>query len=614
MIKVGILIDSTSDINNISVVYKYISSVKGLSPIIVSEKKHEILITLLKADIPSLINEFISDVIDTYLYTHNITVIINMSQHKLTNSNLTVFYLSSASKNRFKLDDKEMEGDDFIRECLVNDSSIQAVVSNKDTYLFKNGKVKEMMAVPKGIASTKLKTKLFINVYYNWDSSENITKRLKTIYGPVGKFKNHTIELTAKEQHPDFNYVINHTSEHLSLNTIYMCGEPPGKPYFEQYYENSKKANITYYGSRQYHCNFIEWHLGLTHQDLMKSLDTTFCSDGQRPSTGISKKYDTVLSIIVSDKNTDPGHRLRLNFIRELDNRSQKKLLPFGIHIYGRCQSLGFHNYKGEFPVCQKDDGLLPYQYHFNAENFSINNYVTEKFTDSVMAECYTFYWGCPNLETIYDKRTFTRLSLEANDIDKDIEAVFLAMLEHRYKERLPYIRELKRDILMNRSLYTKLNSIIQLSDTCVYIVSNTNSDGRIQERVNVLKDSCFKFVQSIGMKNREYTSYLDMFRHMLSVGKDILILQNPNVNDKEVYDRLSNVCLDTYDIVFLGVNNILESNYWIRLDVLEEMYVYLHNCHVNKVFEQISYNIGITFQGMIEGLLKKFKIRTIKM
>ena len=602
MVKVGILIDSTSNINDISIVYKYLLSVKGLSPIIVSGKQHEILITLLKANLPNLINEFFTDSVDSYVYTHNITVIINVSEHQINTNNLSVFYLISANEFKFKYNEKEIEGNDFVRECLVNDSSIQAIISNKDTFLFKNGKVKEMMAVPRGIINTKLKTKLLINVHYNWDTSENTAKRLKTIYGPIWNFKNHTIELTSNEPHPDFNYVINHTSEHLSTNTIYMCGEPPGKPYFEQYYENSKKANITYYGSRQYHCNFIEWHLGLNHNELMKSLDT-----------GIQKKYDTVLSIIVSDKNTDPGHKLRLNFIQELDKRCKKKLLPFGIHIYGRCQSLGFHNYKGEFPVCQKDDGLLPYQYHFNAENFYINNYVTEKFTDSIMAECYTFYWGCPNLETIYDKRSFSRLSLEPSDIDRDIETIFLAMLEKRYQECLPYIREVKRDILTNRCLYTKLNSIIQLSDTCVYIVSNTNSDGRIQERVNILKDSCFKFVQSIGMKNKLYTSYLDMFRHMLSVGKDIIILQNPNVNDKEVYDRLTNICLDTYDIVFLGVNNILESNYWIRLDVMEELYLSLHNCHVNKVFEQITYT-GITFQGMIEGLLKKFKIRTIKM
>ena len=49
-----------------------------------------------------------------------------------------------------------------------------------------------------------------------------------------------------------------------------------------------------------------------------------------------------------------------LDLIKKLDQSD----LPFELHIYGRCQSLGFKNYKGELPDQAKDDAVFPYKYH----------------------------------------------------------------------------------------------------------------------------------------------------------------------------------------------------------------------------------------------------------
>jgi hypothetical protein len=113
--------------------------------------------------------------------------------------------------------------------------------------------------------------------------------------------------------------------------------------------------------------------------------------------------YDKVLSVVVSDRCVDEGHKLRLDFIKDLDERASStslfglksnNTLGFDVHIYGNCASLKFKNYKGELPKASKDDGILPYKYHFNAENHSYDNYVTEKFTDGIVGESVFFYWG----------------------------------------------------------------------------------------------------------------------------------------------------------------------------------------------------------------------------
>lgn len=616
MVKIGIVIDSSSNIGHIISLYKLIAENEGLQSYIIVEKKNEILLSLLSASISELnkliLNSFSSD--QQQLYLNQITTILEcrtVITQPICFDNLTVYTVKNINNSfTFHTEDQTYNGltPDLLRIFLTQDSSINVYIDNENTFIFKNSKVGEMMAIPKPITNPRLKSHININVYCSWDSSPSIAKGiLQYCRDPsenndkidCWKFQTRTLQITSGLRHPDYNYVMNSTNEHLSLNTIYTCVEPPGCSHFENCYTNSKKANITYFGSHKYHSNFVGWHLGMNINQLIKTLEK-----------GFEKQHDKILSIVVSDKYNDPGHKARIDFIREMDNRSKQMLLPFGLHIYGRCSSLGFHNYKGELPSCQKDDGLIPYKYHFNAENFSVSNYVSEKFTDAVMAECLIFYWGCPNLEQIYDRRSFIRLSLNKQDIEQDIEKIFLAMVDNEYEERLQYIREVKRDMLFNRSLFPKLNNIITLSETCMFAV---NQEDFGEKEVNLIRDSCFKYVQSIKMISKDVNSYLDVYRHMLSTDKDCIVVQNPNVRYQDIYDRLSNVCLDTHDIVFLGVDNMLEGNYWIKLSVLEELFVCLLNCHQNRMFEQLTYT-GMTFEGMIKGLIKKFRTRTIKM
>ena len=237
---------------------------------------------------------------------------------------------------------------------------------------------------------------------------------------------------------------MNASNQALSTNTILFCMEPPNQPHFENYYNISKQNNITFYGTHKYHQNMVDWHLT---KNIIELSTETF-----------KKEHNKVLSVIVSDYYRDIGHKLRIDFIRELDNRAKEGKLPFELHIYGRCKSLNFHCFKKELKD-GKDEGLIPYKYHFNAENMSVDNYVTEKFNDSILAECLIFYWGCPNLEDYIDSRAFVRLPLD--DIDGCISIITKAIEEDWWSQRIDIIRREKQKIINELGFFPRLDKFI---------------------------------------------------------------------------------------------------------------------------------------------------------
>lgn len=329
MVKIGLIIDSSSNIGHIISLYRLIANEKGLESHIVIEQKNEILLSLYSTSITNL-NKFILQSFSNdiqQLFVNQITILLDCrsiaTQQPLLSENSTIYIVQHINNEfTFQYKDQTFKGltPDLIRQFLTQDSSINVFVDNENTFIFKNSKVNEMAAIPKPITNPKLKSTININVYCNWDSSPNIAKGILQYCknGDHWKFQNKSLRLTSGLKQPDYNYVMNATNEHLSTNTIYTCVEPPGCSLFENYYTNSKKANITYYGSHQYHSNFVGWHLEKTINDLIQSLET-----------GFNKSYDDILSIIVSDKYNDLGHKARIDFIRELDNRSQRNYYLF---------------------------------------------------------------------------------------------------------------------------------------------------------------------------------------------------------------------------------------------------------------------------------------------
>lgn len=142
-----------------------------------------------------------------------------------------------------------------------------------------------------------------------------------------------------------------------------------------------------------------------------------------------------VCSTITSDLNFLPGHALR------------HQLTP------GLLKLPWFRGFGRGFPAgkfTRKDEPLLPFKYHIAIENQSAPGYYTEKIVDSILAECLTFYWGCPDLEKYLPADAFIRIPAE--DPAAAIAIIEDAVSGGEWRRRLPAIREAKRILLEERN------------------------------------------------------------------------------------------------------------------------------------------------------------------
>jgi hypothetical protein len=198
---------------------------------------------------------------------------------------------------------------------------------------------------------------------------------------------------------------------------------------------------LKYCGTHEVGYNNNEWHLSKTYTDLMSE------------EIAKSDQLGMVLSTVLSDKYADPGHIKRIDFVKFLEGKNMV------VHVFGG-NKFFWKNYRGQLPAHQKDAAMFPYKYVFNAENHELRNYYTEKLIDGILAECLTFYWGCPNIRDYIDERAFVYLPLE--DPEKAYQIVKQAMENNLWEQRLPYIRAAKEKILNELQFFPRLTRIVQ--------------------------------------------------------------------------------------------------------------------------------------------------------
>lgn len=213
-------------------------------------------------------------------------------------------------------------------------------------------------------------------------------------------------------------------------------------------YKNTKKNLIEILCHKNY-LNNVRW--------LLNNIPTKFPE----------KRLDKICTII-SFKYNDPGHKLRVNFIKFLEQK-----YPNIIDIYGSDNAHSFRNYRGKVPTLsdnynsntnyllngEKEHLLSQYKYYFMCENNNINNYATEKIWESILCENLCFYWGCPNLEEYIDSRAFVRLPLD--NIDECMSIITKAIEEDWWSQRIDIIRIEKQKILNELGFFPRISKII---------------------------------------------------------------------------------------------------------------------------------------------------------
>jgi hypothetical protein len=145
------------------------------------------------------------------------------------------------------------------------------------------------------------------------------------------------------------------------------------------------------------------------------------------------------ISIILSNRDVTPGHSRRRAYVDKLLESRVGGL----IDIYGP-------DFK---PVEDKWDALVQYKYHISIENMVKDNYWTEKLVDPMLAECLTFYLGCPNILDYFPKGSCIPINYE-DDIEGAVLLIEQALENGLYEKNLSSLLKGKHAALNDNNLF----------------------------------------------------------------------------------------------------------------------------------------------------------------
>ena len=197
----------------------------------------------------------------------------------------------------------------------------------------------------------------------------------------------------------------------------------------------------------------------------------------------ISEKH-LRLSVIASTLQILPGHKARHEFINEL----LIKFPDLRPHCFGKGR---------EKQLFDKADGLKPYRFSIAIENTSTGSYITEKFTDCILAGCVPLYFGSPRVASYFPADCF--IPLPINDLEEACRIV-LELSDEDYLRRVPALleaREVIRDRLSLGSLImTRISSESPSAQRFVFLF---RADSLMQKLFLILRrvrDSLNRFLR----------------------------------------------------------------------------------------------------------------------
>ncbi|MEO5910946.1 MAG: glycosyltransferase family 10 [Pelobium sp.] len=179
-----------------------------------------------------------------------------------------------------------------------------------------------------------------------------------------------------------------------------------------------------------YHHELNTWHLKKTYDQLIENKDIV--------------KTKT-LCALSSDLTILKGHKERYAFVNKLIGHFKDK-----IDVYGR----GFNSFDDKFEV------LKEYKYSVTIENSFLPGYFTEKISECFLTHTLPLYWGCPDLENYFDKKSFIRLDI--NDYLKSIRTIEEIIEQGIYEERIEVIKQQKKTYLNSYNIFPALINLIE--------------------------------------------------------------------------------------------------------------------------------------------------------
>lgn len=287
-----------------------------------------------------------------------------------------------------------------------------------------------------------------IKLLCNWSNSKNFCKEWSNLYDDVENKRWQNFQIVDSDENVDYYVIINYP-----YKEEYQYYEPSKSVIFhmEPWVHDKNKnwgvkcwkewsepdeTKFLYVGSHKNGLNNVQWQINI-------------------PNYISSVRYNKVISIL-SAKNFDIGHQNRINFIKHMENNNENL-----IDVFGHSNYHNFKNYQGQLVNDRKENHYINYKYCLAVENNTEYNYATEKIWESILCECLTFYWGCPNLENYIHPDAFVRLDM--NDFDKSMNIVKRAIEEDWWSQRINIIREQKKKIINELGFFPRLKKILRL-------------------------------------------------------------------------------------------------------------------------------------------------------
>lgn len=176
----------------------------------------------------------------------------------------------------------------------------------------------------------------------------------------------------------------------------------------------------------------LPWHIGRSYDEL---IELSYMKAAPYKRDGVSW--------VTSNATHKEGHKLRMalkDYLLQND---------FKFDLFGR----GFD------PIEDKFDGIYPYKYSIAVENYSCNDYWTEKIADCFLSWTVPIYWGAKNILSYFPEKSIIKIN--PNNLQESFEIIKRAVDEDYFSSNIEAIAE-ARDLVLNKyQLFPHVSGLI---------------------------------------------------------------------------------------------------------------------------------------------------------
>lgn len=129
--------------------------------------------------------------------------------------------------------------------------------------------------------------------------------------------------------------------------------------------------------------------------------------------------------------------------------------------------------------IATKAEALDDYKFHVCIENHIGENVWTEKLADAFLGYTVPIYCGCPNVYDYFPKKSL--IEIDINDFEGSIEKIKeLISIEGEYERRLEAVKEARRKVIEEYSLFAMVNKIVENAPQSEFIPNQKIYNRRI--------------------------------------------------------------------------------------------------------------------------------------